>query len=108
MRNRLDGQLVRSRVNRAAREAARGALETLAAASRDRTPRATRRRRASCRAELGEDGTSGRVRYTAPYAAARHEREDSGAGFLARACGDPAVRASLQREMQRAFERELR
>lgn len=101
----LRRQEVLLRLRQAARRGAEDALEELAAEARRRTPADTGRLRASCRTEADETG--GAVWYTAPYAAARHERQPGGK-FLESACYDPGVRARMAQALARRFREEMR
>lgn len=101
----LDRAAVRSRLEKAARRGAAAALAVLAAEAKNRTPVETGRLRDSCRIVL--DGDGGAVVYTAPYAAARHERREGGKS-LENACWDPGVRAVMGEEVRKAFAEEMR
>lgn len=101
----LDRAAVRSRLEKAARRGAAAALAVLAAEAKNRTPVETGRLRDSC--QVRAEGMGGAVVYTAPYAAARHERREGGK-FLENACWDPAVRAAMGEEVRKAFAEEMR
>lgn len=101
----LDRAAVRSRLEKAARRGAAAALAFLAAEAKNRTPVETGRLRDSC--QVWAEGMGGAVVYTAPYAAARHERREGGK-FLENACWDPAVRAAMGEEVRKAFAEEMR
>ena len=101
----LDRAAVRSRMKKAAQRGAAEALAVLAAEARSRTPVESGRLRDSC--QVRTEGLGGAVVYTAPYAAARHEKREGGK-FLENACYDPAVRADMAEAVRRAFAEEMR
>lgn len=101
----LDRAAVRSRMEKAAERGAAAALAVLAAEARSRTPVESGRLRDSC--QVRTEGLGGAVVYTAPYAAARHEKREGGK-FLENACYDPAVRADMAEAVRRAFAEEMR
>lgn len=98
---------------RGLRRGAQGALEALAEASRERAPRKSGSLRASCRVETDAEGRGGRVRYTAPYAAAQHENagvrhRDGQAKYLESAAKDPAVRERMLSALAAGLKEETR
>lgn len=101
----LDRAAVRSRMEKAARKGAAAALVILAEEAKRRTPVESGRLRDSC--QVRTDGPGGTVVYTAPYAAARHERREGGK-FLENACCDQAVRDEMAEAVRRAFAEEMR
>ena len=96
-----------------ARGLRRGAQGALAEASRERAPRKSGSLRASCRVETDADGRGGRVKYTAPYAAAQHENagvrhRDGQAKYLESAAKDPAVRERMLSALAAGLKEETR
>lgn len=100
----LDRAAVKSHVAKAAQKGAAAALTVLAAAAKGLTPVETGQLRDSCQVQA--EGPGGAVIYTAPYAAARHERREGGK-FLENACWDPSVRARMGEEVRKAFAEEM-
>ena len=101
----LDRQRIRSCMQAGLRRGMEKALEALAAASKAQAPKADGRLVASCRVRQAADGLSGRVEYTAPYAARQHEDRTyrHPGGGKAKYLEDPAHDPAVQRQMLEAL-----
>ena len=99
MRLKLNPEAARLHVLGGGSRAVRAAADLLLSASRERVPVDSGRLRAS--GSVQAEGLSARVGYSAPYAAAVHERR-------VKYLEEPANDSGLREEMLSVFARELR